>query len=130
LGKAIAVADTNVRDVVEELEISDDEARMLIATYIHQDPSHPGRHEAWTGSDSSGAQVWHLIPQLRNAGLAKVARDWCLSEETVLAAIAYYRHHRALFDAKLLLEEEESSQFEVGIAEGWITGWQPVRIEA
>ncbi len=124
------MADCGVRDVVEDLDISDGEAQSLIARIIRQDPSHPGRHEAWTDFGSTGAQVWHLIPHLRKAGLAEVARDWGLSEEMVLAAVAYYRQHRDLFDAKFLLEEEERSQFEVGIAEGWIAGWQPVHTKA
>jgi hypothetical protein len=121
------VAETGVRDVVEKLEVSDDEAEALIAKYIRQDPNNPGRHEAWADFGASGAPVWHLIPYLRSADLAEVARSWSLPEEAVVAAIAYYRKHRDLFEAKFLLEAETNAQQEVGIAEGWITTWNPAR---
>ncbi|HKG24820.1 MAG TPA: hypothetical protein VKB09_04185 [Thermomicrobiales bacterium] len=124
------MAETRVRDVVEELEISDDEAGRLIAKYIRQDPNHPGRHEAWADIGSDGAPVWHLILHLRGAGLDGVLRDRSLPEEAVLAAIAFYQQHRELFEAKLLLEAEKDSQWKAGRAEGWITDWQPVNVRA
>jgi hypothetical protein len=121
------MAETSVRDIVEEFEISDDEADALIAKYIRQDPNHPGRHEAWADFGTSGASVWYLIPHVRSVGLVEVARDWRLPEEAVVAAIAYYRRHRDLFEAKFLLEAESSAQLDVGVNEGWITTWGPVR---
>jgi hypothetical protein len=117
------MADTRVRDIVEDIEISDDDARVLIDRYIRQDPNHPGRHEAWADTGSDGAPIWHLILHLRSDGLDGVLRDRSLPKEAILAAIAYYQQHRDLFEAKLLLEAETDAQWAV-------TGWQPVNRRA
>jgi hypothetical protein len=42
-----------------------------------------------------------------NWDVATAASEWGIPEEAVRAAISYYDQHRALFDAKLLLETEE-----------------------
>lgn len=103
------MSETKVRDPVEDLEISDGEAERLIATYIAQHPNRSGRHEAHTVTGTGWAQVWALIPYLRTAGISEVAEAYGLSEESVIAAIAYYRKHRQLFDVKLLLHAEEEA---------------------
>lgn len=100
------MAETHVEDVVENLEIPEDVTERLIAQYIAQHPSRPGRHEAHTRTETDWAQVWRLIPYLRVAGIAEVADASGLSEDAVIAAIAYYRRHRQLFDAKILLHDE------------------------
>jgi hypothetical protein len=110
------MAETTVRDVVEELEIPDDEADALIAKYIRQDPNRPERYKAWAEFRRSGALVWHRIPQVRSVGLAGAAETRGLPEEAVVAAIAYYRRHRDLFEAKFLREEERVAQQEAEIA--------------
>ncbi|MEA2511463.1 MAG: hypothetical protein QOF33_2572 [Thermomicrobiales bacterium] len=110
------MAEITVRDLVEDLDVSDDEARELIEKYIRQDPNRPGRQEAWADIGTTGAPVWYLIPHLRAAGLAEVARDWGLPKEAVVAAVAYYRRHRDLFEAKFLLEAETDSQREGSLA--------------
>jgi hypothetical protein len=103
------VSETKVRDLVEELEISEGEADRLIATYIAQHPNRSGRHEAHSVTDTGWAQVWRLIPYLRTTSVSEVEEAYRLSEEAVIAAIAYYGRHRQLFDAKLLLYAEEEA---------------------
>jgi hypothetical protein len=120
------VAKTDVRDIVEALDISEEQADALITKYIRQDPNHPGRHEAWADSGTWGAPVRHLIPYLRVADADEVAQTYGLPVEAIFAAVAYYRRHRALFEARFLLEAEEDAQREEGIAAGWITNWRPV----
>jgi uncharacterized protein (DUF433 family) len=52
----------------------------------------------------SGVPVWALIGQLEAGGdLDQVAADYSLPREAVEAALAYYRRHRALIDARILL---------------------------
>lgn len=98
---------TGVRDIVEDLRISDAEADALIAKFIKQDPHRPGRHEAWVDAGGGGAQVWIIIPYLRVSGVPEIMRAYNLPAEAVHAAIAYYRRHRSLFDARILLNDEE-----------------------
>src|SRR5262245_49817476 len=104
------MAETSVRDVVEELEFSDDEAGRLIAKYIRRNRYRPGRHEARAVDERGGGpSVWRLIPQLRVESVDAIAEAYGLPREAVVAAIAFYRRNRRLFDAKLLLEEEAES---------------------
>jgi hypothetical protein len=42
-----------------------------------------------------------------NWDIARAASEWGIPEDAVQAAIRYYDQHRAIFDAKLLLEAEE-----------------------
>ena len=53
----------------------------------------------------SGVPVWALIGQLEADGgdLDRVAADYNLPREAVEAALAYYRRHRSLIDARILL---------------------------
>lgn len=73
----------------------------------HIDPNwdrYPGRRADARLLDS-GVPVWALIGQLEAGGgdLDQVAADYNLPLEAVEAALAYYRRHRALIDARLLL---------------------------
>lgn len=82
-------------------------ADAAIDPMIEQDPHRPGRHHARLVD--TGTHVWVVIGALRRShgDVAKIAREWNLSEEAVRAALGYYERHRALFDAFFLLEEEE-----------------------
>ena len=53
----------------------------------------------------SGVPVWALIGHLRAVenDVDRVATDYELPREAVQAALAYYRRHKALIDARLLL---------------------------
>jgi uncharacterized protein (DUF433 family) len=53
----------------------------------------------------SGVPVWALVGHLRAVGddLDQVAADYELPREAVDAALAYYRHHKSLIEARLLL---------------------------
>lgn len=73
---------------------------------IVADPHRPGRHNARV---VDGPPVWLAIGALDRTGgdEAAVAREWGISMQALRAAIRYYERHRALIDAKLLLEREE-----------------------
>jgi uncharacterized protein (DUF433 family) len=50
--------------------------------------------------------VWIVISYLKGAEIPEVAAAYDVPEEAIVAAIAYYRRHRALIDARLLLQHE------------------------
>ena len=52
-----------------------------------------------------GVPVWALVGHLRAVGndVDQVAADYVLPREAVDAALAYYRRHKDLIDARLLL---------------------------
>ncbi len=78
----------------------------LIARHIEPHPSKAGRQEARLRD--SGISVWALVAYLPavEGDVSRVAADYELTAEAVEAALAYYRRHKALFDAHLLLYEE------------------------
>jgi uncharacterized protein (DUF433 family) len=100
------MAETKVRNALEELEITETEADALIARYIRQDPVRRGRDRARTGTDNGMVSVWIVVSYLKAADVAEVARAYDVPEDAILAAIAYYRRHRDLIDARLLLQNE------------------------
>jgi uncharacterized protein (DUF433 family) len=53
----------------------------------------------------SGVPVWALVGHLRvvDDDVDRVAADYKLPREAVEAALAYYRRHKDLIDARLLL---------------------------
>ncbi|MCC7103945.1 MAG: DUF433 domain-containing protein [Chloroflexi bacterium] len=55
----------------------------------------------------SGVPIWALIGHLRVIGqdTAQLARDYEISAEAVAAALAFYRHHKRVIDARLVLNE-------------------------
>jgi hypothetical protein len=87
-------------------EISETEADALIAKYILRDPARPGRDRARTGTDEGTVAVGIVISYLTGADIAEVARAYDVPKEAIVAAIAYYRRHRDLIDARLLLQHE------------------------
>jgi hypothetical protein len=89
------------------MAIPDDRADALIAQHIYQDPRHPGQHEAQIATPSSRPKVWAVIRYLQAADTAEVAATYDLSPAAIEAVVAYYRRHRDLIDAKILLENEE-----------------------
>ncbi len=77
------------------------EADQLVATYIAQDPQHPGLYNAVVQPE--GVPVWALAAHLRALGedVAQVAQEYHLPHEAVEAALAYYHQHRAAIDARI-----------------------------
>jgi hypothetical protein len=55
------MAETKVRNVLEDLEISDEKADALITRYIRQDPVRRGRDRARTGTDIGMVSVSIVI---------------------------------------------------------------------
>lgn len=73
----------------------------VIARCIEENPWHPG--PADVRLIESGVPVWALAGQyLAGAGdVAEIAADYALPCEAVEAALAYYRRHQAVIDARL-----------------------------
>lgn len=73
----------------------------LIETFIKLSPSLPGVEEARIAG--YGVPVWALVAHSRAIGGAseEVARDYGLPREAVDAALAYYRRHKAAFEARI-----------------------------
>jgi hypothetical protein len=81
--------------------MTDDE---LIAEHMDPDP--------WLSIQDGrlfkyGTAVWVLIAALRanDQDAERVARDYDIPMEAMDAALAYYRRHQAIIDAKILLNE-------------------------
>ncbi|HVC35333.1 MAG TPA: DUF433 domain-containing protein [Chloroflexota bacterium] len=74
----------------------------LIGRYVELDPRRP-----WSGEArlrDSGVPVWALVGHWLNAtkGDAEaVAHDYDLPLDAVIAALAFYRRHKPLIDARL-----------------------------
>jgi uncharacterized protein (DUF433 family) len=73
----------------------------LIQCYIEPDADRPRPDEARL--KDTGTHVWAIIGHWYAAGrdIAPVAEDYGVPQEAVEAALAYYRRHRALIDARL-----------------------------
>jgi hypothetical protein len=100
------MAETKIRNVLDELKISAADADALIEKYIQRDTARPGRDRARTGTEEGTVAVWIVVSYLKGADIAEVARAYDVPEEAIVAAIAYYRRHRDLIDARLLLQNE------------------------
>ncbi|MGH2354416.1 MAG: hypothetical protein ACRDJN_22650 [Chloroflexota bacterium] len=85
------------------VDTSDEDA--LIRRHVDPNPDGRGRDEACL--IDSGTPVWALIAYLSVAkgDAARVAHDYDVPLDAVLAALAYYRRNRKLIDARLLLNE-------------------------
>jgi uncharacterized protein (DUF433 family) len=79
----------------------------LIARYIDAD-ARRGRGLSDARLREYGTPVWALIGYLRAVGgdIDRVASDYEIPREAVEAALAYYERHKALIDARLLLNAE------------------------
>lgn len=73
----------------------------LIEQYIEPNPNRPGLGEARVAR--FGVSVWALVAYLEavNGDISRVAEDYALPREAVEAALAYYRRHRNLIDARI-----------------------------
>ena len=72
----------------------------LIAEHMVPDSQHPGIGDARVAG--YGVHVWALVGHLEtvDGDISRVARDYCLPIEVVEAALAYYRQHREIIDAR------------------------------
>jgi uncharacterized protein (DUF433 family) len=75
----------------------------LIARHI--DPNPHGRGPAEARLAEYGPAVWAIVAYWRAAGenAGEVARDFQVPAEAVEAALAFYRLHKDLIEARLLL---------------------------
>jgi uncharacterized protein (DUF433 family) len=73
----------------------------LIARYIEQHPRRPGIDEARL--IGFGVPVWAIVGYSFAVGgeIDRVASDYEVLEGAVRAALAYYRRHHAVIDARL-----------------------------
>jgi uncharacterized protein (DUF433 family) len=73
----------------------------LIEQYIEQDPSRPGRYNARL--KDYGVHVWALISYLQvvDWDVERTAHDYDVPREAVEAALAYYREHKDIIDARI-----------------------------
>ena len=78
--------------------MTDDE---LIARYVEPNPHKSSLAESRL--IQSGVAVWALIAYWKGVGgdVACVAHDFDVPGEAVEAALAYYRRHKSLIDARL-----------------------------
>ena len=76
-------------------------AEALITRYIELDPDRPGIAEARL--IGSGVPVWALIGHYQATGrdARYVADSYAVPLEAVQAALAYYRQHHAVIEARL-----------------------------
>jgi uncharacterized protein (DUF433 family) len=76
----------------------------LIEQYIEEDPYRPGPADAQL--KEYGTAVWALISYLDRAlggNVEQAAADYEVPLAAVEAALAYYRRHRELVDARIAL---------------------------
>lgn len=85
-----------------------DVTQALIDRYVDANPH--GRGAAEARLKDHGTSVWALAGYYLQAvgrDAERVAHDYHLPREAVEAALAYYRQHQALIDARLLLNDIE-----------------------
>ncbi|MBI2940951.1 MAG: DUF433 domain-containing protein [Chloroflexi bacterium] len=77
------------------------DSEQLIARHIEQNPSRPGPGNARVVS--YGVPVWALVAHLDavDGSVDRVADDYELPREVVLAALNYYRRHKDAIDARI-----------------------------
>jgi hypothetical protein len=80
----------------------------LIAKHIHENRRREGPDEAMVGE--SAPSIWAVITHwlYADGDIKSVQKANCLSEEEVRAALAYYRKHKPVIDARLLLNQTSS----------------------
>jgi len=80
--------------------MSNDDAQ-LIERHIELNPHKPWLAEARL--KQSGVAVWALVGHLPavDGDVDRVAAEYAIPREAVEAALAYYRRHQALIDARL-----------------------------
>jgi uncharacterized protein (DUF433 family) len=82
----------------ESMAVSNDE---LIKKYVEPNPNRPG--PADVRLVPSGVSVWAIIGYLEavHGDICQTATDYCIFEEAVRAALAYYRKHREVIDGRI-----------------------------
>lgn len=77
----------------------------LFAQHIEHNPDHPGPAEARL--IGYGVPIWALVGYLNavNGDVRRVALDYDLPQEAVLAALLYYQEYKALIDARIAANE-------------------------
>jgi uncharacterized protein (DUF433 family) len=74
----------------------------LIAHYVEENPHRPGVADVRLVSPY-GVPVWAIVGYLDvvEGNLSQVAEDYLVPVEAVKAALAYYRQHKAVIDARI-----------------------------
>lgn len=77
--------------------------------WVQRNPNKLGPAEAWIGA--YGVAVWVLINQLQldNWKAQQVAEDYKLPLAAIEAAIAYYKRHKDIIDARITLDRSGAS---------------------
>jgi len=93
-------------DAIPFTNLTTEQEGALIARHVLPHPHEPGRANAYLAP--GGPSVAAVIRSLRADGgkIGATASSWQITDEAVRAAIAYYRRHRAVIDARLLLEDD------------------------
>ena len=91
--------------MMEPNEPEGEHEHALISRYIVTDRNGRGPDEASLAR--YGVSVWALVAYLTANKLdpAQVAADYDLPEDAVEAALAYYRCHKEIIDARILLNQ-------------------------
>ena len=73
----------------------------LIASYIESNPHRPGLEDVRLRE--FGVPVWALIGHLHGVrwDISRTARDYRVPVEAVNAAVAYYKKHKLLIEARI-----------------------------
>jgi uncharacterized protein (DUF433 family) len=81
----------------------DEDLAVLIGRHVETDPHSTDDPDAWLRE--SGVSVWALIDYWYgvNFDTAETIDAYRLSPEAMAAALAYYRQHQAVIDARRLL---------------------------
>ena len=79
--------------------VNDDDT--LVAQWIEPDPNRPGAYNVWVVDYC--VHVWAIIGYLEavSGNIDRVAEDYDLPVDAVRAAVAYYRQHKEIIDARL-----------------------------
>ncbi len=79
----------------------------LITEYLEINPDKPGLDQARL--KEYGVAVWAIVAyyQAVNGDSRQVAQDYELPPEQVDAALAYYRRHQTLLDARIAINNGE-----------------------
>lgn len=78
-----------------------DTEEALIAQYLEPNPNRPGAANWWL--KDRGGSVWAIVGYWKTVGqdVESVATAYVVPPEAVAAALAYYRRHREIIDARL-----------------------------
>lgn len=76
----------------------------LIAQYVEPNPFGRGGHDARL--KESGVSIWILVNRLRTGtSVHDLASEYCLTEQAVEAAHAYYQQYPDLIEARIRIYE-------------------------